>query len=1171
MRLSKIKLAGFKSFVDPTVIHLPANLMGVVGPNGCGKSNVIDAVRWVMGESSAKYLRGESMEDVIFNGSSSRKPVGQASIELIFDNSDGSIGGEYARYAEISTKRLVSRDGQSVYSLNGARCRRRDITDLFLGTGLGPRSYAIIEQGMIARIIEARPEELRGYLEEAAGISKYKERRRETESRMEHTRANLERLNDVRDELARQLEHLQKQADTAEKYTALRAEEGRVRAELLVLKLHDLSQDLERREAHLREVDTVTERHVADVRRLENELAEVLLQREQASETFNVAQGEFYQIGNGISRTEQSIQHQRELHARQTAEGDELRAALNVAQARLGQDQARLDELAARLAQLTPEWEAARARAQSELATAALQETEFRELRRDWERFNQRANEPVQRAQVERARMEQLERHSQQLRERRQRLASELAQLRDAAPEHDLEAPRMALAERQEALVVAQAALDQGQHEIQLQRELGREQRAELDRLQREAQQLRGRLASLETLQQAALGKEQRGVVAQWLERNGLRDARRLGELVQADAPWRDAVERVLEDWLEAVEVDAIATRAETITSVAQGHLALFEASSVSTGASTPTRGDTLWARTQAPDVLRSVLDKIRVADTPADALSMRDQLADDESVITPDGFWCGGNWLRWRREREGHAGVIARRQEIAQLQAQASALEDRIATLADALEQARLAVATAESEARAQQVALAEANRGYAEANARLSRQQSRLEQVAERSLRIEQEQREITAQLEQEQEALADATEARNEAMLEVETLQSERARWQQRLEERQTVLDAARAEAQTARETEHRLNVERETSRVAEQGTREGLQRTEQQIAGLNARLVELESALAAGTEPIERAQAELAALVASRQVAESALQQARQHLQTLDQALRERERLRHAAEQAATEQRALAESLRLERQERLVRRQAVLEQLAATEFDLHALQAELPETARIVDWEQQAERLAQRIQRLGPINLAAIDEFRELSERKSYLDRQFDDLTQALATLDTAIEKIDRETRARFKDTFEIVNTKLQEMFPKLFGGGQAYLELTEDNLLTTGVTIMARPPGKRISSIHLLSGGEKALTAVALVFSIFDLNPAPFCMLDEVDAPLDEANVGRFCELVRQMSQRVQFIFITHNKTTMELAECLVGVTMREPGVSRMVDVNIEEAVKMATG
>ncbi|MGF1545696.1 MAG: chromosome segregation protein SMC [Thiotrichales bacterium] len=1170
MRLSKIKLAGFKSFVDPTVIHLPANLMGVVGPNGCGKSNVIDAVRWVMGESSAKYLRGESMEDVIFNGSSSRKPVGQASIELVFDNSDGSIGGEYSRYAEISTRRMVSRDGQSVYSLNGARCRRRDITDLFLGTGLGPRSYAIIEQGMIARIIEARPEELRGYLEEAAGISKYKERRRETESRMEHTRTNLERLNDVRDEIARQLEHLQKQADTAEKFTALRAEERRVRAELLVLKLRDVSLDLEQREALLREVDTVTERHVADVRRLESELETVLQAREQASEHFNQAQGGFYAVGNAISRTEQSIQHQRELQSRQQRERGELQQALHGAESRRGHDQARLDELAARIENLTPAWEAARQTAQSTSAAVTEQESTFRELQRAWERFSQSANEPVQRAQVERARMEQLERHSLQLRDRRQRITAEFMQLQEAAPEDDLEELRWIVAQKQAALNSAQQALEQLQRETQQRRDGSREQRVELDRLQREAQQLRGRLASLETLQQAALGKEQRGTVAQWLEREGLRDAPRLGERVQAEARWSGAVERVLEEWLEAVEVDGIDAHAEQVTELKQGHIALFEAMPGQFERPAGS-GETLRAKTDVPLILGGLLGRIRVAETPAEALAVRAQLRDDESVITPEGFWCGRHWLRWRRERDGHAGVIARRQEIEQLEGQAATLEDAIAQRSATLEHARLAIATAETEARAHQAALAEANRGYADANAQLSRQQSRLEQVAERRRRIEHELQEIAAQQTQEQEALADATEARNEAMLEIETLQAERAQWQQRRDEGQTLLDSARGNAQSAREAEHRLNVERETSLVSERAIRDGLLRIEQQIETLHARHDELEQILADGIAPLAQAELELESLVAQRQVAEATLQQARQTLQEQDQALRERERLRHAAEQAATEQRALAEGLRLERQERLVRRQALLEQLAESEFDLHRLQAEMPEAAQVEAWEQQVERLAQRIQRLGPINLAAIDEYRELNERKTYLDQQNDDLTQALATLDTAIEKIDRETRARFKDTFEIVNIKLQEMFPKLFGGGQAYLEMTEDNLLTTGVTIMARPPGKRISSIHLLSGGEKALTAVALVFSIFDLNPAPFCMLDEVDAPLDEANVGRFCELVRQMSQRVQFIFITHNKTTMELAECLVGVTMREPGVSRMVDVNIEEAVKMATG
>ncbi len=576
MRLSKIKIAGFKSFVDPTVIEFPANLMGVVGPNGCGKSNVIDAVRWVMGESSARYLRGESMEDVIFNGSSSRKPVGQASIELVFDNADGSAGGEYARYAEISIRRQVSRDGQSVYFLNGSRCRRRDITDLFLGTGLGPRSYAIIEQGMISRIIEARPEELRAYIEEAAGISKYKERRRETESRMEHARANLERLNDVREEIGKQLERLQKQAETAERYTALRAEERRLRAELLVLRLRDLGVDLEAREAELRAVETETERHLAQVRELEAGIEELLQRREEAGEAFNAVQARFYEIGSHITRVEQAIRHNRELRARQTRDRDEARAALAQAEANLVQDQQRLEALLQVIAELEPQW----IDAQTALSTAQEEargaEEVLRAWQREWDLFNQRAAEPVQRAQVERVRMEQLERHSQQLRERVTRLEGELGQFDDGLLGEALEALQLEVEQQQMALEEAQHAVAALQADEEARRGANRERRTRLEALHREAQQARGRLASLETLQQSALGKEQRGAAGAWLARRGLGAAARLGELIEVEAPWLEAVELVLGEWLEAVGVDGLDAHAVALPEVGEGHLSLL-------------------------------------------------------------------------------------------------------------------------------------------------------------------------------------------------------------------------------------------------------------------------------------------------------------------------------------------------------------------------------------------------------------------------------------------------------------------------------------------------------------------------------------------------------------------------------------------------------------------
>lgn len=1166
MRLSKIKLAGFKSFVDPATINLPSSLTGIVGPNGCGKSNTIDAVRWVMGESSAKHLRGDSMEDVIFNGSSTRKPVAQATVELVFDNSDGKLGGEYARYTEISVRRQVVRDGTSSYFLNGTRCRRRDITDIFLGTGLGPRSYAIIEQGMISRLIEAKPQELRVYLEEAAGISKYKERRRETENRIRHTRDNLSRLNDLRDEIIKQLNHLQRQARTAEKYKTLKADERRTRAELLVLKLQSMSNDLGQRESLLKEEETGVEKQIAALRRAEAQIEALRQERTRANDTFNDVQGRFYKIGGEISRTEQSIQHQRELVERQEQEQAENAKAMQQAEFHIQQDETRLQELQSEATRLEPDY--AVAKTHFETATAKLNEAEqvMAEWQQSWDDHNKRAAEPAQKAQVERARMEQLERQLQQLSQREERLQEEQKRLSTEQIMGEINQFSAQASEAKSQMQQLQTNLDTTLQNIHDKREENRQSREQLENLQHEAQKLRGRLASLEALQQAALGKDQRGV-GQWLEKQGLTHATRLAEQIKSEPKWSTAVEMVLGNYLEAVNVPSLESHLDDLQQLEQGHVLLIEPAKLQTGS----EAETLWSVVDAPDSVRGLLESVHVAENLPEAMMLRKKLAAHESVVTPEGIWLGQHWLRISKEVDEHVGVLARKEEINVLTEKLGTLDGQIADVRMAYEQRRDDVKLLEQNRQEQQSSVNQAHRHFAERNAMLSNRQSRHEQIESRRQGVAQELTDIHTQTESEQTALEVATHQRNEAITAMDELAREHKSLEQQREKHRQLLDVARAEHRQHQETMHQLTVQMQAQRTAEASTRQNLERMRSQIEHLRSRSESLQQALASGDEPVLNLQSQLESLLTRRVDEENALSTARDALQSTDNQLSEQEQLRHKAEEAINEQRQGMESLKMACQEIRVRQQTLLEQLAETEYELEILQAELPEQANSSEWEQKLERLGQRTQRLGPINLAAIDEFQEQTERKTYLDSQYDDLTEALETLEKAINKIDRETRARFKEIFERVNTRLQEMFPRLFGGGSAHLEMTEDDLLTTGVVVMARPPGKRISNIHLMSGGEKALTAVALVFAIFELNPAPFCMLDEVDAPLDEANVGRFCDLMREMSERVQLIFITHNKTTMELSEHLMGVTMREPGVSRLVDVDVDEAAMMATG
>ncbi len=1166
MRLEKIKLAGFKSFVDPTTVPMPSNLVGVVGPNGCGKSNVIDAVRWVMGESSAKMLRGESMADVIFNGSSVRKPVGTAVVELIFDNSEGRAGGQYAQYSQISIKRQVSRDGQSLYSLNGIRCRRRDVTDLFLGTGLGPRSYSIIEQGMISRLIEARPEDLRAFLEEAAGISKYKERRRETEKRIRHTRENLERLTDLRDEVAKQLQHLQRQAATAEKYQHLKQEERQVKAELLALRWRTLDEDLQQSERKLAEMENLLEAALAGQRRLEAEIESDREKHTEANDRFNEVQGQFYALGAEISGLEQSIQFARDTKRQQELDLEQVEQTWQESDAHRSQDEARLEELNGDLMLEEPRLEEARA-LESETAEALLQaEQAMQTWQAEWDQFNQQAAEPAQTAQVERTRINHLEQQGDNLQRRLQRLDEELGRLDDTrllAEIDELEA----LEQEQEARVeTLQEQLAGKVEEINAQREANSQSARRLDQARAELQSGKGRQASLEALQQAALGKKG-DEVAQWLEQRDLQQAARLAQSLKVAPRWQRAVEIVLGFHLQAVCVDTLDELKDHLEGLQRGALTLVER--LTTSSSGSFGNESLLAQVESPYPMESLLGSVRIAEDLDTALMMRRSLPAGASIITPEGHWIGSNWLRVTRERDESAGVLAREEDLRRLQVELAEQEAIAESLVESVENGRAALQQIEQARELAQSAYNDVNRKLSEIRANLSGKRTRADHLRQRRDQLQQEQLEIREQIGSDRELMEQTRQHLHTALEAMETLGKRREALVQRRDTLRDQLTQVRERVNQQRSLTHQAALQIESMRTAQRSLVQNLDRMRSQLSHLAERRDELKGLLAAGQEPLQLQIAELEEKLAQRVIVEKALADVRRGLEGVDTQLRTLEQERHKAEQQVLERRGHLDQSRLQRQEVLVRCKTLEEQLRETGMEAETLFREMPEDATEQAWQQRVERLGMRIQRLGPINLAAIDEFQEQSERIKYLDEQHADITQSLETLENAIRKIDRETRTRFKETFDQVNSGIKELFPRLFGGGHAYLELTGEDLLDTGVTVMARPPGKRNSTIHLLSGGEKALTAVALVFAIFQLNPAPFCMLDEVDAPLDDANVGRFCDLVKSMADRVQFIFITHNKITMEIANQLSGVTMHEPGVSRLVTVDVEEAAQLA--
>ncbi|WP_349970525.1 chromosome segregation protein SMC [Pseudomonas caspiana] len=1159
MRLKCIKLAGFKSFVDPTTVNFPSNMAAVVGPNGCGKSNIIDAVRWVMGESSAKNLRGESMTDVIFNGSTSRKPVSQASIELVFDNSDGTLVGEYAAYAEISIRRKVTRDSQNTYYLNGTKCRRRDITDIFLGTGLGPRSYSIIEQGMISKLIEAKPEDLRNFIEEAAGISKYKERRRETENRIRRTHENLARLTDLREELERQLERLHRQAQAAEKYQEYKAEERQLKAQLSALRWQALNEQVSQREAVIGNQEVGFEALVAEQRNADASIERLRDGHHDLSERFNLVQGRFYSVGGDIARVEQSIQHGQQRLRQLQEDLREAERARQETESHLGHDRTLLATLGEELEMLEPEQEMTSAAAEESAASLEDAEGAMHGWQEKWDSFNLQSAEPRRQAEVQQSRIQQLEQSLERLAERQRRLGEEL-QLLKADPEdaailqldEDLATREMTL---EELHIGEEQAVERLEH---LRNELQQASQAQ-QQAQGELQRLNGRLASLEALQQAALDPDTG--TAEWLRDHDLAEQPRLAEGLRVEPGWELAVETVLGADLQAVLVDDFSGL--DLAGFQQGDLRLVSASAEA--ARIP---GSLLDKVDSDMDLASWLGQVRPVETLDEALAQRSQLAAGQSLISRDGYWVGPHFLRVRRASEAQSGVLARGQELQRLgqereerEATLASLEEQLLTLRE--QQSNQEEAREELRRRVQ-----DETRQQSELRAQLSAAKVKVEQLTLRRTRLDEELAELGEQRAVEHEQLGESRLQLQDALDTMALDTEQRELLQAQRDSLREQLDRVRQEARQHKDHAHQLAVRLGSLRAQHDSTRQALERLEMQSERLSEKREQLNLNLEEGEAPLEELRLKLEELLERRMAVDDEMRTAKNALEDADRELRDAEKRRTQAEQQSQLVRGQLEQQRMEWQSLTVRRTALQDQLLEDGYDLHGVLPTLTAEANEKEAEEELERIAGRIQRLGAINLAAIDEYQQQSERKRYLDAQNADLVEALETLENVIRKIDKETRNRFKETFDQINSGIQSLFPKVFGGGSAYLELTGEDLLDTGVTIMARPPGKKNSTIHLLSGGEKALTALALVFAIFKLNPAPFCMLDEVDAPLDDANVGRYARLVKEMSQTVQFIYITHNKIAMEMADQLMGVTMHEPGCSRLVAVDVEEAMAL---
>ena len=1168
MRLTHIKLAGFKSFVDPTHIPVPGQLVGVVGPNGCGKSNVIDAIRWVLGESSAKQLRGENMQDVIFNGSGDRKPVGRASVELIFDNSQGKAAGAWSAYAEISVKRVIERDGESSYFLNNLHVRRRDVADIFLGTGLGGRGYAIIEQGMISRIIEAKPEDLRSFLEEAAGVSKYRERRRETELRLEDTRENLLRVEDIRLELGKQLEHLESQAEKAGKYRGFEASLKRTQQLLWTLRKRDAQAQRTKISRDIEALGVELEAETARLRDAEKRVEELRTRHYGAADNVHAAQGTLYEVNAEIARVEQQVQFLRD--SRNRAEQQ-----LNALRAQEAEQRDRRQSL-----------EAAHGGNTRALAEATEQLAVFAEALREAGEALPVADENHRSAQALLVQAQEiLTQAEQQLRlEDARKGHTEKLLLQLASRRARLEEERDALAvPNLSELVRLESEIRELEHQLAGQRDAFEQCEAALPKLEQSAQtadetaeqtqqrvhQLDARLTALQSLQDQV---SRSGELQPWLDRNDLRRNAHLWQGIRIREGWEDALEAVLRERLNSIGLTDLGQAHAWLSEPPPGKLSFHRVTAGSLVEEPAPPGlERLTDYVTCTDarlagVLADWLVRVYVLPDPAQGLEVAGKLPAGAMLVSAQGHVFTSTSVSFHAADSEVHGILSRQREIEALFAERTASDARLGELDRAASSQKIEF----EERRAEADRLRRQLSDLQENQHQLKLDHVRLSQLAERlKARGEQIVREL---------AEIDVESTRESAQ------QEEAGRQMEALRAGMVAMQAGVEEARQAHmEAESALQASRTLAQQVERQHQEALY----QKKTINNKIIDINSSLQVLSQTISRLQSDAEALMqevsrtdetglqeqlqqqlALRGEREQALKQAREELEGAEQTLRATEQERLVSEQKLAPARERINELRLKEQEARLAEESYASQLAEAQANEEELLPLLEEGVRASRLQGEINRLNEDMAALGAVNLAALDELSTALERKTYLDSQSQDLNEAVATLETAIRKIDRETRQRLQETFDAVNQHFGEMFPVLFGGGEARLLMTGEEILDAGVQVIARPPGKRNASIHLLSGGEKALTALSLVFAMFQLNPAPFCLLDEVDAPLDDSNTERFCGLVKKMSVKTQFMFITHNKITMEMANQLIGVTMQEQGVSRVVAVDVDEALRM---
>ncbi len=1163
MKLEKIKLAGFKSFPDQVTIDILSNVTAIVGPNGCGKSNIVDAVSWALGHD-AREVRAAYADDVIFSGTGARKAMGLSSVELLFDNTDNTAGGQYASYNQISIRRRVDRNRESKYFINNTRCRRRDIHDIFANTGLGTHGYAIIEQGMISRIIEAKPDEMRLYIEEVAGISKYRDRKRDAETRMRHTRENLARVRDICEEIDKQLRKLKRQAGDAERFKKLKDAQHKLSIRVLVLEYRQYDEQRLNHEKQLSELRLKLESNQTEITTSETRTQELRLAQDEWNEKLNQTRERFYALNTEIAGIEQDIANRRKNAEQLSQEQEAIEQAIQKCETRDQEQERRRAQLRQKLQTV----EQSIVQANDKMATYQRQlneaEQKQSQLRFEWDSHHSSGKEVLDNVEVYRVKidycvkgLDNIQSRISEITERRAAIKPDTAKAQLKQEQHELQTLEQTLSLHEQGI------RDHTDEAVKLQ--------SQIDGTLKDTheagiyvQNLRGRLASLKALQEEEAEQAPEGFT-DWLQKNSLSDVKKVVDYLEVEAGWEKAVEQVLGYKLSGMEVDALDNYIKTSSEIKSGRLTMIEPAMPP--ADIPQ--DSLATKIKNSTAIQALLAHIYIADNSELAMQRRARLASHESLITAGGLWLGKHWMQLHRNYE-HNGMLSRRREIEQLQseittadkkvndlqAQTSSLRNRLQVCEEGREQTRLKLQTCMNDISDIKLQMQQTEIKIKQENDLMQNLDSELNRLSERETDMRKQSEALQKDYEQ-ATALASGHDSSG-SVLEQQRVESEEAvaATRNRISEQQRQL--------------HEIEIEQHSLITELKGLDEALEQNRQQRTDLIHQREAMKAATQNSREPIAQRQAEIQGLINRREELEATISECNTTLKDSQSQIHELEAQHKSLHEARENMQAQHEQRHGSHQAAVARCNDLRQKLSDVDSAPEQL-VNSEATEDITQVRTDLEKVEQKISRMGSINLIAIEEFEELNERKSYLDNQNQDLVSALESIRQAISKIDRESKEKFKNTFEQINDKLGAIFKRLFNGGYARLELVEQNWLESGVSIMVYPPGKKLSSIRLLSGGEKALSALAVVFAIFELRPAPFCILDEVDAPLDENNILNFCKLIDDMSEKVQFMVITHSRLTMESVSALIGVTMAEPGISRLVSVNVEEAVKMASG